>query len=182
MSENIYESPPILFGDKSSENEYQRKQREITKKLLEATESENTYEFLVKIIYGEDFSLPVRLLDTKAEAYGEHVPKLIEAVRLVDSYNEFVGEDVADALKYLHEKGCISTLKFGRENSPCAYISIPYFENQASNYVEREGYSPRKFTDYERQGMYKVIERTLQPTKPDEYDVDSSGYVRAWWD
>ncbi len=67
--ENIYESPPVLFGDKSSESEYQRKQKEITKKLLDATDSRNTYEFLVKVIYGEDFSLPVRLYDTKAEAY-----------------------------------------------------------------------------------------------------------------
>ncbi len=33
---DTYESPPILFGDSSSENEYQRKQRETTKKLLEA--------------------------------------------------------------------------------------------------------------------------------------------------
>src|SRR6266571_6101723 len=90
MAENTYGDPPIVFGDKTSESEYQRKQRETTRRLLEATESENTYEFLVKVIYGEDFAVPVRLLDTKAEAYCRRVPELIEAVALVDSYNEFV--------------------------------------------------------------------------------------------
>ncbi len=70
MSENIFERPPILFGDGSKKSEYLEKQKRATQSLLEATESNTVNEFLVKLIYGEDFFLPARLLDTKIEASG----------------------------------------------------------------------------------------------------------------
>ncbi len=40
--------------------------------------------------------------------------------------------------------------KFGREGSPVLYINPPYWTNQASNWVKREEYSPRKYTENER--------------------------------
>ena len=180
MAENIEDNPPILFGEGPEKNDYARKQEETTKKLLEATDSRNTYEFLVKLIYGEDHSMPVRLLDTQAEAYGQRVPELIEAVRLVRSYNNFRGTEVADALKDLHERGCISHLKFGREGSPVAYVGVPHWTNQASNYDGKD--TRRQYNDNERKEMYSAIEQGLRPTDPDEYDIDQFGDVRAWWD
>src|SRR2546427_12844335 len=183
MGENIYEDKvPILFGDDGELNEYQRKQNEKTKKLLEATESENVTEFLVKLVYGEDFNLPVRLLDTKVEAHGQRVLELANAIEKIDSYNEFRGEQAASAVRSLHNNGYIMEAKFGREGSPVLYVQPPYWDNQASNYVRREGQEGTKYTDNERKKMYRVIVGTLKEAKPDELDVDHLGYVRAWWD
>src|SRR2546426_11602769 len=103
MGQNIYEDKlPILFGDDGELNEYQRKQSEKTKRLLEATESDNVTEFLVKLVYGEDFNLPVRLLDTKIEAHGQRVLDLAKAIEKIDSYNDFRGRQVADGVRSLH--------------------------------------------------------------------------------
>ena len=183
MGENIYEDKvPILFADDNELNEYQRKQNEKTKKLLEATESENVTEFLVKLVYGEDFNLPVRLLDTKVEAHGQRVLDLANAIEKIDSYNEFRGKQAASAVRSLHNNGYIMEAKFGREGSPVLYVQPPYWENQASNYVRKEGSTPRKYTDEERAKMYRTIRHYLDETRPDELDVDHLGYVRAWWD
>src|SRR2546426_7612717 len=115
MGQNIYEDKlPILFGDDGELNEYQRKQNEKTKKLLEATESDNVTEFLVKLVYGENFNLPARLLDTKVEARGERVLDLANAIEKIDSYNEFRGKQVAEAVRYLHNNGYVMEAKFGR--------------------------------------------------------------------
>src|SRR2546428_3695949 len=165
MGENIYEDRvPILFADDDELNEYQRKQNEKTKKLLAATESENVTEFLVKLVYGEDFNLPVRLLDTKVEAHGERVLELANAIEKIDNYNEFRGEQAASEGRSLHNNGYIMEAKFGREGSPVLYVQPPYWEHQASNYVRREGYTPRKYTDEERAKMYRTIRHAL--TRP----------------
>ncbi len=180
MAEDIEGQPPILFGEEEKRNQYARRQKEITGKLLETTGSRNTSDFLVKLIFGEDHCMPVRLLDTQAEAYGSRVPELIEAVRLVRAYNNFRGDEVADALKGLHERGCISSVKFGREGSPVVYVGVPYWTNQASNYDNKD--VRRQYDDKERKAMYSAIKDGLQPTDPDEYDIDQFGEVRAWWD
>src|SRR5438093_13146884 len=112
MGENICEYKlPIIFEDDDELNDYQRKQTEKTKKLLEATESENVTEFLVKLVYGEDFNLPVRLLDTKIEAHGERVLDLANAIEKIDSYNEFRGHKVAEVVRSLHREGYIMEAK-----------------------------------------------------------------------
>jgi len=182
MAEDIYEKTPILFADDHEKNEYQRKLDQKTKKFLESTESENVTEALVKMIYGEDFCLPIRLSDTQADARGERVLDLANAIEKIDSYNEFRGHKVAEVVRSLHREGYIMEAKFGREGSPVLYINPPYWENQASNYVRKEGYSPRKFQDEEREKMYLAIGQALHETKPDELGIDQFGYVRAWWD
>src|SRR5438093_9281466 len=114
MGENIYEDKvPILFAEDNELNEYRGKQNEKTKKLLEATESENVTEFLVKLVYGEDFNLPVRLLDTKVEGHGERVLELAKAIEKIDSYNEFRGEQAASAVRALHNSRYIMETKLG---------------------------------------------------------------------
>ncbi len=182
MAENIYEDPPVLSGERDKQGEYIERQKKITRKLLDATDSRNTTEFMVKLIYGEDFSLPVRMLDTKAEAYGEKVLELADAVEDIESYNNFRGKELAEALRYLHNKGYLSSVKFGREGSPVAYCSIPYWEHQASNYEPKEGYEPRKYTEQEREKMYLAIEQKLRELDPDELDRTEYDSVRAWWD
>jgi hypothetical protein len=182
MAEDIYKQPPILFSDDDKKNEYQKKLEQKTKKLLEATESQNVTEALVKMIYGEDFGLPIRLLDTQAEARGETVLDLANAIEKIRGYNEFRGSRVAEAVRSLHHQGYVMDAKFGREGSPVLYVNPPYWENQASNYVRKDGYSPRKFQDEEREKMYLAIGEALHKTKPDELGIDQFGYVRAWWD
>src|SRR6266540_3506472 len=65
-------------------------------------------------------------------------------------HNEFRGDSVAKAVRSLHHEGSIMEAKFGREGSPVLYINPPYWTNQASNWVKREEYSPRKYTENER--------------------------------
>ncbi len=161
VGEIIYDNIPILFENESSRNEYSDRLKRITEKLLEASESKTVTEFLVKLVYGEDFCLPARLLDTKIEVHGKLV---------------------ADAVRSLHNQGYVMEAKFGREGSPVLYVQPPYWENQASNYVRKEEHSPRKYAEEERARMYRAIKQTLGETSPDELDVDHLGYVRAWWD
>ncbi len=118
MGENIYESPPILVGDGSRKSEYLEKQKRVTQSLLEVTESKTVTEFLVKLIYGEDFFLPVRLLETKVEASGGKVLELADAVEKVQSYNNFRGRSLAEAIRCLHNRGLVMHVRFGREGSP----------------------------------------------------------------
>jgi len=180
--ENIYDNPPILFGEKDKQNEYMEKQKKITEELLEATDSLNTTEFLVKLIYGEDFYMPARFLDTKVEAYGERVLELADAVENIESYNNFQGKELADALRYLHNKGYLSSVKFGREGSPVCYVNPPYWNHQASNYIKKEGDHDYSYTHEERESMYRAIERKLKELDPDELDRYEAYGVRAWWD
>ena len=180
--ENIYKNPPIFFGEKDKQDEYMEKQKEITKKLLDATDSRNTTEFLVKMIYGEDHYLPVRLLDTKVEAYRQRVPELADAIENVESYNNFRGKYLAEALRYLHNKGYVSSVKFGSEGSPVCYVEPSYWNHQASNYVKKEGYEETPYTEAERNMMYNAIERKLKSLDPHELDRTEYSGVRAWWD
>ena len=183
--ENIYRSPPIFFGTGSSEqNEYMKKQEEVTRKLLWATESKNVSEFLVKLVYGEDFHMPTRLLDTKIEAMYERVPELIDAIRLVKSYNNFRGEALSDVLRVLHERGYIMEIEFGREGSAVVYVQPPYWNYQASNY-DRETLgtsSARKYGDVELEAMKKRIADALRELEPDELHETRFNTIRAWWD
>lgn len=162
------------------ENQYQRKLRETKQKLLEATDSGNITEYLVKSVYGEDFGLPFRLLDTKVEAYGEHIPELADAVAKIKSYNDFRGEDVAGTIRYLHDRGYLMNAKFGREGSPVLYLQPPYWTNQKSNYDGVEEH--RKYDEHETWRMYKEIVAKMSELEPDELDYNESYGVRAWWD
>jgi len=183
--QNIYRNPPISFGTGSSEqNEYMKKQEEVTRKLLWATESKNVSEFLVKLVYGEDFYIPTRLLGTKIEATHERVPELIDAIRLVKSYNNFRGEALSDVVRSLHEQGYVMEIEFGREGSPVVYVQPPYWNHQASNY-DREilgmGYG-RKYSDVELELMKKRIADALRELEPDELHETGFNTIRAWWD
>ncbi len=178
-AENIYKRPPILFAEESEGEKYRRKQEEITAKLLEATESKNVTEFLVKLIYGEDFHLPARLLQTKISATGEDVLALADGIEKIESYNNIRGKDLAEVIRYLHNGGYVMEVQFGREGSPVVYVDPPYWTHQASNSKDREG---RMYGKEERAYMFKEIELALRKLDPDELDYVEFYGVRAWWD
>lgn len=178
-AENIYNQPPIMFSESSKRAAYNEKVKARTDKLLEATEARNVTEFMVKLIYGEDFQLPVRLLDTKVEASHGLVPELIDAVGLIDSYNDFRGGALAETLRYFHEQGYVMDVRFGREGSPVVYVKPPFWTHQASNSTEHNG---RRVDDAERAKMLIYISEGLKELNPDELSVDRFYEVRAWWD
>ena len=154
--------------------------KERARKLLEATESNSVTEFLVKLVYGEDFYLPARLLDTKIESYGEDVLNLADAIEKIESYNTFQGKKLAEEVRYLHNRGYIMGARFGREGSPVIYINPPYWTHQASNYNGES--ERRKYTEYERDLMMGEIYNRLEKLEPDELGETDYYGIRAWWD
>lgn len=158
--------------------------QEIEKKLLETTNSKNAYEFSVKLIYGDFFDLPIRITNATVMAFGKDVVKLIDAIELIESYNQFKGKELVKVLRELHNKGLIMELRFGREDSPVVYVKPPYWTHQASNY-QGNPEDTRKITEKEREEMFKEILTKLNELNPDEiYIQDPSTFpkVRAWWD
>jgi len=95
-----------------------------------------------------------RSLGFRVDITAEDLP----AVRGVESYNAFRGEDVADVLaKILHDKIAYS-VSFGREGSPVVYLWVKSDEDQ------------------------KTVLRLLKGLEPDELDVVGNNTIRAWWD
>lgn len=81
----------------------------------------------------------------------------MEACRIIDSYNNFSGTQVADAIRKVAAlSGTWSTFYVGREGSPVVYI--------------------RCFGEKINQ-----VAAILNEAGPDECEADN-GYVRAWWD
>jgi hypothetical protein len=177
--EDIYKRPPISFGDKLKESKYLSIQDRITNSLLQATESATVTEFLVKLVYGEDFHMPARLLDTKIDAHGQRVLELADAIEQIQSYNNFRGPQLACQLQYLHQRGCVMDARFGREASPVIYLNPPYWTNQASNNTQGEG---RPYSKLERDVMKNEILKSLKRLQPDELDYTEPYGIRAWWD
>ena len=134
----------------------------------------------MKTVYGEDFGMPCRLLDTKVEAYGKHIPELADSIEKVTSYNDFRGQYVAEAVRYLHSKGYLMDARFGREGSPVLYLRAPYWTHQKSNYDGLE--EQKKYSEFEMGQMYGEITRAMKKLDPDELDYDETYGVRAWWD
>jgi hypothetical protein len=178
VGEDIYRRPPIFFGDRLRESQSLSVQERITKSLLAATDSNNVTEFLVKLIYGENFNLPARLLDTKIEASGPRVLELADAIEQIESYRNFRGPDLACQLQYLHYKGCIMEARFGRENSPVLYVKAPYWTHQASN---GRDYVQRRYSESEYDAIKTEILKSLKRLRPDELDEAEAYGIRAWW-
>jgi len=160
-------------------------------------EYKTPHDLFVKLIYGEDFDLPIRILCAEPERTRD-ILGLADAIGLIKNYNDFEGRKVAATLRKLHKKGVIETAIFGREFSPVLYIYPPYWTSQKSNASDEEKKRPRRFTIEERQQMFKTIISELQKNDPDELwaedclkkriDIDNieelyvECRVRAWWD
>ncbi|MEM4268679.1 MAG: hypothetical protein QW223_01015 [Candidatus Caldarchaeum sp.] len=147
--------------------------------LLESTASKTLTEFFIKLIYGEDFGLPEWPSDTSIiHITGKQVLEVADTIEKI-AYNNFSGKDLAEAIRYLHSKGYIMYVRFGREGSPVVYVQPPYWTHQASNTSDLNG---RRFTEEEMKTMYQEIIRTLEKLNPDELDLTEYYGVRAWWD
>ena len=127
-------------------------------------------ELAVKVIFGEDFGLPVRLLNATTEDTKE-IEELASAIELIQEYNSFRGREVADALRELHRENLISSARFGRERSPVLYVSIPFHNEER-----------RPLTVQERTAMLRRILEILEVTNPTELGPVLDEEVRAWWD
>ena len=137
----------------------------------------NGFELAVKVMYAEDFGLPPMLLDARIEETKE-IEELASAIELIESYNNFRGKAVADALREMHNEGLIMSAAFGRENSPVLYVTVPYWTQQRTKSTDEE---ERRFTPEERKAMTLRIFAILQKVEPDELGLHYEK-IRAWWD
>lgn len=131
----------------------------------------------VKVIFGDVFKKPVRMLNARTEETKD-IPALAEAIRLVTSYNNFVGDVVADLLLKAHENGLLMGAEFGRESSPVLYLHAPYWSNQRTN--EKKGMNLAKQLDAREQAV--KLQSIFANASPDENDIDEHNVVRLWWD
>lgn len=141
---------------------------------------ETGYELVVKVIYGDMLGLDVRMLFGRTEnaVSDSEIKKLVSAIRLVKKYNEFIGDDVADLVLDLHNRGIISSVSFGRESSPVLYIKVPLWTSQSSKnvYGEKRQFSKRGFKILIDEVIYE-----LHKVNPDSIDFVFDDEIRAWW-
>jgi len=124
--------------------------------ILKALKVDTLAGALVKLGYGDLFDLSVRSLDFRTGHLGQD--DAASAIRIVDSYNEFVGEDVATAVENLFADGHTRRVQFGREGSPVLYLSL---------------------TD---DGDSEEVMEAMSELKADEIDAQPGDVIRAWWD
>jgi hypothetical protein len=140
----------------------------------------NSLELAIRVIYGDVFGLPVRLLHAKTDETIK-IEELANAIELVESYNKFSGKKVADTLRKMHDEGLIMSAKFGREFSPVLYVTIPFWTNQSTKHVHDK--DKRRLSPGERESMRQRIVEILQEAMPDELGGGHHGWeIRAWWD
>ena len=130
----------------------------------------------VKIIFGDVFKKPVRMLNARTEETKD-IPALAEAIRLVTSYNNFVGDMVADLLLKAHEKGLLMGAEFGREGSPVLYLHPPYWSSQRTN--EKENANSAEKIDAKEQAV--KLQSIFAAALPNENNIEYN-IVRLWWD
>ncbi len=130
----------------------------------------------VRVIYGDRFDRPVRLLEARTEETNK-IPELAEAIRLIDSYNDFNGELVAEKLLKAHNEGLVMVASFGRENSPVLYVKPPYWTTQRSNGERTE--EPEKI-DIKK--SLRALKTIFAEVLADEVGETSYNEMRFWWD
>ncbi len=101
-----------------------------------------------------------------------------ELIRMVESYNNFSGKKVADALGKF--RGVVSGVVFGREGSPVIYIHLPYWTHQREE-AATQGRGQRIPEAETRKVIKKLEEMFIRELAADEFEVDEN-QVRVWWD
>jgi hypothetical protein len=98
-------------------------------------------------------------------------------IRLVETYNEFKGKEVANAVEAL--KGRVSGVEFGREGSPVVYIELPYWTHQREETLHAG--SGTRISDEETERFIEELRATfVHHLKADEFSVRQRR-VRIWW-
>ena len=101
-----------------------------------------------------------------------------QLIRMVESYNNFEGRKVADALTEF--RGAVSGIAFGREGSPVIYIDLPYWTHQQEEMTVKS--TGQKIPEAETK---KLVERLrgvfVGGLAADEFTFERN-QVRVWWD
>lgn len=126
------------------------------KEILKATGAKDFKEAVVRLGYGEMFGLDEHF-DFRMNI--EDPEQVRRIVSLIDSYNEFEGESLAEVLASLIESGKLMYITFGRAHSPELHV---FMKNPEEN----------------RAGMMELLKRF----SPDELDEYGPYGIRAWWD
>lgn len=127
------------------------------KDVLKATGAKDWKEAVVRLGYADMFGLPNQILDFSIKlGTPEEVRRIIS---LIDSYNEFEGEPIAEALATLMERHAVMYIEFGRAGSPVILI---YMRNPIND----------------RETMMDL----LRKFGPDELGEAGPYGIRAWWD
>ena len=100
-----------------------------------------------------------------------------QLIGLVESYNNFSGKKVADALGEF--RGAVSGVRFGREGSPVLYIDLPYWTHQQEESTLQEG--QRIPEDATLKLVRRLEEVFVRELGADEFSSDEHE-VRVWWD
>jgi hypothetical protein len=128
--------------------------------VLKALKAGSCAEAVVKMGYGDLFGMEeCRILNFLT---GNLRPdRAAELVRLVVEYNDFKGDDVADALLGLHEAGWLEYVIFGRAASPVLHI-LP---------------NMKLLEEAKEQ-----VRQAMRALKAEEIDDDGPYLIRAWWE
>lgn len=128
------------------------------KEILKATGAKDWKEAVTRFGYGEMFGLdPDQFFDFRVRLTNpEEVHRIIS---LIESYNDFEGEPLAEALSSLMADGKIMYVEFGRAGSPELHVFV---RNPEVN-----------------KGPMTEVLRKFGPSELDEYGPYG---IRAWWD
>lgn len=128
-------------------------------------EREKLYKEAVRLGYGDQYGLPVRLMKFTTDRIMD-VELAKKLVDVIGEYNEFHPDRVKAILNNL--KDTIESIEIGREYSPVIYIYIPFY---------REG------KPIPPQEMQKMVDKVKKAGwVADEIDEVVMGTVRIWWD
>jgi hypothetical protein len=128
------------------------------KEVLKATGAKDWNEAVVRLAYADLFGLPEnQILNFNIRL--SRPADVRRIISLIESYNKFEGEPIAEALATLMEQGTVMYVEFGREGSPVLHI----FMNKPND---------------NRAAMMDLFRKF----GADELDEFGPWAIRAWWD
>ena len=98
-------------------------------------------------------------------------------VRLVKSYNDFNGENVAEALGRF--RGRVSAIEFGRSGSPILFIELPHWTHQREE-TTAEGIGTRIGEDDHRALIAELRKVFVEDLRATAF-TEEGRRVRVWW-
>lgn len=129
------------------------------KDILKVTGAKDWKEAVVRLGYGEMFGLdPDQWFDFRGITL-ERPEEVHRIVSLIDVYNDFQGEPLADVLASLIEAGKVMYVEFGRAGSPVLHVFVRDPESNRHRVME--------------------VLRKFGPSELDEYGPYG---IRAWWE
>lgn len=128
------------------------------KEILKATGAKTWKEAVVRFGYGDLFGLESGQFYDFVVRLGTP-EEVMQIIPIIESYNEFEGEPIAEVLAQLMAEGTLMYVEFGRAGSPVLHV---FMRNPQEN----------------RAPMMEILKRF----SPDELDEFGPYAIRAWWD